>query len=160
MHKKLETLMGKLGRFIFNHPFMVVVGVLLLLAAPISHVPQIKMDTSTEGFMHPEDPVLIEYNQFRAQFGRDERIVLAIKSDNVFTLDFLKKLRLLHEEIEEKVPFLNDITSLYNVRNTRGDGDKLITDDLLEPFPSSEKEVANIKKQAMASHFYKKLDFK
>ena len=157
MHKKLETLMGRFGRFLFNNPFKVIVGVLLLLAIPISHVPQIKMDTSTEGFMHPKDPVLIEYNKFRAQFGRDERIVLAIKSDNVFSLDFLKKLRSLHEEIEEKVPYLDDVTSLYNVRNTRGEGDKLITDDLLEPFPKTKEDVANIKKQAMASHFYKDL---
>ena len=157
MHKKLETLMGRFGRFIFNNPFKVIVGVLLLLAIPISHVAQIKMDTSTEGFMHPEDPVLIEYNKFRAQFGRDERIVLAIKSDDVFSLDFLKKLRTLHEEIEEKVPYLDDVTSLYNVRNTRGEGDKLITDDLLEPFPETKEDVAKIKKQAMASHFYKDL---
>jgi len=107
--------------------------------------------------MHPEDPVLIEYNKFRAQFGRDERIVLAIKSDKIFTIDFLKKLQTLHEEIEEKVPYLDDVTSLYNVRNTRGEGDKLITDDLLEPFPTTQADVERIKKQAMASHFYKDL---
>jgi len=149
--------MGRFGEFISQNPFKVILVVLLLLAAPIAHVPQIKMDTSTEGFMHPEDPVLIAYNKFRAQFGRDERIVLAIKSDNIFTIDFLKTLRDLHEEVEEKVPYLDDVTSLYNVRNTRGEGDKLITDDLLEPMPSTQKEADAIKKQAMASHFYKDL---
>ena len=157
MHKKLENFMGRVGHTIANNPFKVILMVLALLAIPISHVPQIKMDTSTEGFMHPEDPVLLEYNKFREQFGRDERIVLAIKSDHIFTLDFLKKLRALHEEIEEKVPYLDDVTSLYNVRNTRGKGDTLITDDLLEPFPSTQAEVDAIKKRAMASHFYKDL---
>ena len=157
MHAKLETLMGKLGSFISDNPFKVILVVLALLAAPLSHVPQIKMDTSTEGFMHPEDPVLVTYNKFRAQFGRDERIVLAIKSDDIFTVDFLTTLRDLHEELEEKVPYLDDITSLYNVRNTRGEGDKLITDDLLEPMPTTQAQADVIKKQAMASHFYKDL---
>jgi len=157
MHKKLEILMGRFGDYLAHNPFKVIAIVLLLLAIPISHVPQIKMDTSTEGFMHPEDPVLLEYNEFRAQFGRDERVVLAIKSDKIFTLEFLKKLKNLHEEIEQKVPFLDDVTSLYNVRNTRGEGDKLITDDLLEPFPSTQADIVRIKKQAMASHFYKNL---
>jgi predicted RND superfamily exporter protein len=157
MHAKLETLMGKFGAFIHDNPFKVILLVLALLAAPLSHVPQIKMDTSTEGFMHPEDPVLITYNEFRAQFGRDERVAIAIKSDDIFSIDFLTKLRAMHEEIEEKVPFVDDVTSLYNVRNTRGDGDKLITDDLLEPFPTTQEEVNKIKKQAMASHFYKNL---
>jgi predicted RND superfamily exporter protein len=115
------------------------------------------MDTSTEGFMHPEDPVLVTYNKFRAQFGRDERIVLAIKSDDIFSVEFLNTLKNLHEELEEKVPYLDDVTSLYNARNTRGEGDKLITDDLLDPMPTTQAQADVIKKQAMASHFYKDL---
>ena len=157
MHAKLETHMGKFGAFIHDNPLKVILVVLALLLAPLSHIPQIKMDTSTEGFMHPDDPVLLTYNEFRAQFGRDERVVLAIKSDEIFTVDFLTTLRDLHEELEEKVPYLDDITSLYNVRNTRGEGDKLITDDLLEPMPTTQAQVDIIKKQAMASHFYKDL---
>ncbi len=149
--------MGRFGSFIYDNPFKVLIILVTLLAFPISHVPQIKMDTSTEGFMHPDDPVLLTYNKFREQFGRDERIVLAIESDNLFSIDFFKKLRELHKEIESKVPYLDDVTSLYNVRNTRGDGDKLITDDLLEPFPKTKKELEVIKKRVMQSHFYKDL---
>ncbi|SHO80332.1 Predicted exporter of the RND superfamily [hydrothermal vent metagenome] len=131
--------------------------IILLLAFPISHLPQIKMDTSTEGFMHENDPVLLKYNAFRAEFGRDERIAIALKSDNIFTVEFLNNLKALHEEIEKKVPYLEDVTSLYNVRNTRGDGDLLITDDLLEPMPTTQAQVDDIKKRALESHFYKDL---
>ena len=157
MHNKLETLMGKAGGFIHDNPIKVILVVLLLLAFPISHLPQIKMDTSTEGFMHDNDPVLLQYNAFRAEFGRDERIAVAIKSDKIFTLEFLNTLKALHEEIESKVPYVDDVTSLYNVRNTRGDGDLLITDDLLEPMPTTQADVESIKERALASHFYKDL---
>ena len=157
MHNKLESFMGRVGNIIFNNPIKVIMAIVILLAIPISHLPQIKMDTSTEGFMHDSDPILIEYNKFRAQFGRDEKVVIGIKSDNIFTLKFLNSLKSMHEELENKVPFLNDITSLYNVRNTRGDGDKLITDDLLEPFPTTKEQVADIKQRALESHFYKDL---
>jgi hypothetical protein len=157
MHSKLENLMGRVGAIIFDNPIKIIVAIMILLAIPIFHLPQIKMDTSTEGFMHDDDPILIEYNKFRAQFGRDERVVIGIKSDNIFSLKFFNTLKSMHEELESKVPFLNDITSLYNVRNTRGDGDKLITDDLLEPFPTTKEDVVNIKKEAMKSHFYKDL---
>ena len=157
MHTKLEKMMGRLGGFIYDNPFKVIVVVLALLAFPLSHVPQIKMDTSTEGFMHDDDPVLLEYNAFRAQFGRDERVMVALKSDNIFTLKFLNTLKELHEELESNVPFLDDITSLYNVRNTRGEGDQLITDDLLEVFPKTQADVDVIKEQVMQSHFYKDL---
>ena len=149
--------MGRFGSFIHDNPFKVLLLLVVLLAFPISHLPQIKMDTSTEGFMHENDPVLLTYNKFRDQFGRDERIVLAIEDENIFSIDFFTKLKDLHREIEAKVPYIEDVTSLYNVRNTRGDGDKLITDDLLEPFPTTSEEITFIKKQAMASHFYKDL---
>ncbi len=157
MHEKLENLMGRFGSFIHDNPFKVILVLAILLAFPISHIPQIKMDTSTEGFMHPDDPVLLTYNKFREQFGRDERIVLAIEDDNIFSIEFLKKLRNLHKDIEKDVPYINDVTSLYNVRNTRGDGDKLITDDLLEPFPTTKEQIESIKKRALSSHFYKDL---
>jgi len=157
MHKNLENLMGRLGSFIHDNPFKVLLVLLLLLAFPISHVPKIKMDTSTEGFMHEDDPVLLTYNKFRDQFGRDERIVLAIEDKHIFSLDFLEKLKNLHKEIESNVPYVDEVTSLYNVRNTRGDGDKLITDDLLEPFPSTKEQVESIKQRALSSHFYKDL---
>ncbi len=154
---KLESLMARVGVFIHDNPIKVIVMVLALLAFPISQLPKIKMDTSTEGFMHEKDPVLITYNEFREQFGRDERIAVAIKSDKIFTLEFVKTLRELHEEIEKNVPYLDDVTSLYNVRNTRGVGDQLITDDLMEPFPTTQEEVDDIKQRALSSHFYKDL---
>ncbi len=157
MYHKLEHFMGRMGVWIANNPLKVILATLILVAIPIVHLPQIKFDTSTEGFMHPNDPVLLEYNKFREQFGRDERIAVAIKSDKIFTLDFLKKLRSIHEDLEAHVPYLDEVTSLYNVRNTRARGDELITDDLLEPFPQTQAEVESIKKRALASHFYKDL---
>ena len=149
--------MARFGGFIHDNPLKVLLVIFALLSAPLSHIPDIKMDTSTEGFMHDDDPVLLTYNKFRAQFGRDERIVLAIEDEHIFSLPFMQTLKALHEELEAKVPYLDDITSLYNVRNTKGEGDKLLTDDLLEPMPSTEAEVTAIKVEALASHFYKDL---
>jgi len=157
MHQKLENYIGRLGAYIHDNPFKILLLLAALLAFPISHIPQIKMDTSTEGFMHEDDPVLLTYNNFREQFGRDERIILAIKNDNIFSIDFLTQLKNLHLELEAEVPYLEDVTSLYNVRNTRGEGDRLITDDLLEAFPTTQAQVSKIKEEAMASHFYRNL---
>ena len=157
MHQKLENRFGKFGAFIGNHPFIVILFALLVIAFPISQVPKITMDTSTEGFMHEDDPMLINYNKFKEQFGRDERIMIAIESDKIFTLPFLTKLKKLHTELEDTLPYLDEVTSLVNVRNTRGEKDQLIVEDLLEHFPKDQKEVDKIKDIAMKSEFYKNL---
>ncbi len=149
--------MGRMGAYIANNPLKVIVGIVLLLVFPIFHVPQIKMDASTEGFLNENDPVLLEYHAFREQFGRDERIIIGLKSDTIFTLDFLKMLRNLHEDLESNLPYLSEINSLYNARYTRGEGDKLLTENLLAHFPQTQQQVEVIKKRAMESHFYKDL---
>jgi len=115
------------------------------------------MDTSTEGYMHQDDPVLTNYNKFKKQFGHDERIILAIDNDNIFSIEFLRKLKKIHKELESKVPYIEDIISLYNVRNTRGEGDKLFTNDLLKEFPKTEEDALKIKEYAMNSEFYRDL---
>ena len=157
MHKKLEKLFGKFGGFISNHPIIVILFSLLVIAFPLSQAPKITMDTSTEGFMHESDPMLINYNAFRDQFGRDERIMIALKSDNIFTLPFLTKLQKLHRELEDNLPYLDEVTSLVNVRNVRGEKDQLIVEDLLENFPKTQEDVEKIKKIVMDSEFYKNL---
>ncbi len=157
MHKKLEKLFGKFGSFVTKHPIIVILFSLLVIAFPLTQVPKITMDTSTEGFMHESDPMLINYNAFRDQFGRDERIMIALKSDQIFTLPFLSKLQKLHVELENSLPYLDEVTSLVNVRNVRGEKDQLIVEDLLENFPKTEKDVAKIKKIVMDSEFYKNL---
>lgn len=157
MHHKLEQILGKFGEFIGKHPFIVILFSLLVIAFPISNVPKITMDTSTEGFLHKEDPMLIKYEKFKEQFGRDERILIAIENDHIFSVPFLTKLKQLHKELEENVPYLDEVTSLVNVRNTRGEKDQLIVEDLLENFPQTQADADKVKKIAMDNTFYKDL---
>lgn len=155
MHQKLEKYFGKFGEFIGAHPFLVLLFSLFVIAFPISNVPKITMDTSTEGFLHDEDPMLIKYNEFKDQFGRDERIVIAIENEKIFSIPFLTKLKALHKDLEDQLPYLDEVTSLVNVRNTRGEGDQLIVEDLLENFPKTQAEADKIKEIALSNKFYR-----
>ena len=157
MHQTLENFLGKVAGYIHDHAKSVLLLLFLLLAFPLSQAIHIQMDTSTEGFMHPDDPALINYEAFKKQFGRDERIIIAIESDDIYSLAFLEQLKTLHQTIEEKVPYINKVWSLYNVRHTKGANDVLYTDSLLTPMPKDSKAVAEVKQQAMHSKYYKDL---
>jgi predicted RND superfamily exporter protein len=123
----------------------------------VSQIPKLEIDTSTEGFLHDDDPTLLAYNAFRDQFGRDEVIIVAIKPPNIFTPSFLEKLKSLHEEFEENVPYIDDITSLVNARNTRGEKDELIVEDLLENWPQNEEHMAALKTRVLSNPMYTNL---
>ncbi len=127
---------------------------IVLAVASISRLPHLSIDMSDEGFLHPEDPILKDYTDFRDQFGRDDLIVLTIKSDQVFSQPFLQKLKKLHTTLEDKVPHLNNITSMVNARNTRGVADGIIVEDLLEKWPADNEALTQLKKRVLTNPLY------
>lgn len=154
---RIELSLEKMGEKISLHPKKIILFILILSLIIISNLPQISIDTSTEGFLHKQDPALIRYEAFKKQFGHDEMIMVVVKTKDIFDFDALNRLKELHNELENTMPHLNDITSLINARNTRGEGDRLIVEDLFENWPKDEVELAKIKKIAVESEMYKNL---
>lgn len=154
---KTEAKLEKLGRVIAIHPKKIILIVLALSLIFISNLPKITIDTSTEGFLHKTDPALVRYEEFKKQFGYDEVILLAVRTKDIFDAEFLMKLKKLHNEIKNTTPHLNDITSLINARNTRGEGNQLIVEDLFENWPTNAEELEKIKNIANSSTLYKNL---
>ena len=152
-----ESRLEKMGKTITKHPKKIILLILLLSIAIISNLPKITIDTSTEGFLHANDPALIRYEKFKEQFGQDEKILVVVQAKNIFDLETLKKLQTLHTKLENGVPHLNDITSLINARNTRGESDRLIVEDLFENFPQNSEELEALKKIALNNAMYKNL---
>jgi len=90
--RKIEQQFASLTLKIIKHRFSVLIGVLLITIALASQITRLTIDTSNEGFLHPNDPILMAYNDFRDQFGRDDMLVLSVRGDNVFSLPFLPLL--------------------------------------------------------------------
>jgi len=154
---KTESSFEKVGEIISLHPKKIILFILALSLVFIANLPKITIDTSTEGFLHHNDPALIRYEAFKKQFGQDEMIMVVVKTEDLFNFASLNMLKALHNELENTMPHLNDINSLINARNTRGEGDRLIVEDLFEHWPADEKELASIKKIAVESEMYDNL---
>ncbi|UCG05728.1 MAG: MMPL family transporter [Desulfobacterales bacterium] len=154
---RIEKWFERYAHAIYRNRIKTMIIMLLFTALFVSQTPKITMDTSTEGFLHDNDPALMAYNSFRDQFGRDEVIIIALKPPNIFDQQFLTKLQTLHEDLEENVPYIDDITSMINARNTRGEADELIVEDLLENWPENETEMTAIKNRVMSNPMYENL---
>lgn len=159
IRQKLEHGLGALADKIYRNPMKTLLLIALFFAAMASGVRNITIDTSTEGFLHDDDPILLTYDKFREQFGRDEMVLLTIVADNIFSEPFMSKLKSLHNEIKRDVPYLNDINSLINARNTTGSEGELRVDDLLadDVWPQSEAQWQEIRVVAMSNPIYRNL---
>jgi uncharacterized protein len=157
IRNKIESAFEAFAYYLFDNKYKVSVIMLIFFALFASQLPKLTIDTSTEGFLHANDPILLDYESFRDQFGRDEMAIVTLEPEKVFDLKFLKQLKALHKDLKENLPYLDDITSLINARNTYGDKDELIVEDLLETWPEDEKALAEIEKRARENPMYKNL---
>ena len=142
------------GRFVVRQRRLVLMLATLATVALGSLIPELRFDNSTESFLHPDDPARTAYEEFRAQFDRDDRIVVGLLVDEVFTFESLEAIRLLHREIEAAVPHLEQVDSLVDARATYGRGDELVVEDLLETWPDSQAALASLRERALANPLY------
>ncbi len=154
IHGRIESTFEAWGHFVVRWRRSVTVLMLMLSAIGISQVPNLRADNSTESFLREDDPARMDYDAFRDRFGQDEQMVIAVVPPKVFALAFLARLREFHEAIEAELPYLEEETSLWNVRNTRGEGDELIVEDLMEDWPETLADLARLKARVMETPLY------
>ena len=155
----IENWFKKLTLTFYSYPkitIFLMLAVSFLLAAQI---PKMKLDLSAEGLLHEQDTSLIEYNQFRDQFGREGMIIIPIESQNIFDLHFLNKLKLFQDDIINNVPYIEDVTSLINARNTYGENDTLLVEDIFDNWTKNLTELNSIKESALSNELYNKILF-
>jgi len=150
-----ERAFGKIARWAYENKWLAVILVLTVFLSLVSQIPRLQLDTSNEAFFRPDDKVLVDYNEFRNQFGKDEFIVIGIQSPDIFGMEFLGKLKDLHRELEKGVPYLDEVTSLINIRNTRGEADELIVEDFLETWPQNQTDLDTLTARAQKNSLYK-----
>ncbi len=156
MRERIEQALGRWGRFVYRRAWWVLTAILLATAAFATNLQHFYLDASNEGFFHADDPIRVRYDAFREAYGRETLIVIALKPEaGVFDAGFLATLRALHEQLEEEVPYLSEVTSLVNARDTRGLEDRLEVGDFLEDWPETPEALADVEARARANRLYR-----
>jgi predicted RND superfamily exporter protein len=154
---RIDAGFARWGEFVCRHPRLAIASVAVLTGLLVSGLRMPHMEVSLESLLDRDDPVRLAYDDFRREFGSDEHVLLITRSDDLFSLDFLMRLRNLHRDIEASVPHVDSVESLINARVTRGDGNELIVEDLLEHWPETQADLDRIRQYALANPLYQNL---
>lgn len=112
--KKLEKGYKRLGFWVIRCRLIILLLTVVLAGAAATQLPRLSIATSVETLFAQDDKLLTDYQWFRGQFGRDENIVLLVSSGNIFSPEFLSRLKWLHADLENSVPLLKEVRSLAN----------------------------------------------
>ncbi|GHV06048.1 membrane protein [Campylobacterota bacterium] len=154
LRSRVSAFLVSLARFSADRPLTTIALSLLLCAACVWKIDALTIDTTTEGLLFENDPSLVIYNDFLDRYGRDERIIVALKADDIFVSRAIEKIARIQTAIEEQVPYLTKVDSIVSARDTRGEGDSLIVGELFDRYPTNADEWQAIKARAMRNPFY------
>lgn len=129
---------SKIIHLILNYPKILISICLVLFLISLSGTRKIGKNYDQKSWFHPTDPVLKNFDNFKAKYGSESSIIILLDfKKNIFTENNLKKLYDITEEIWT-VPKVQRVTSLVNAPYSSG------TDDSIEshPFIQGAEEIA------------------
>jgi predicted RND superfamily exporter protein len=157
LRQRIELGFEAWGRWVYRRPKRTIALLVLFVAGMATQLTGVVFDSSLESFLHEDDPLRLRYEDFRREFGRDDLVLVSVEAPDIFSFETLERLRTLHRELAAEVPYLYEVTSLLNARETRGEADELIVGELLEDWPETEAALAEVKERAAANRLYRNL---
>ncbi len=154
MRDRVEAGFSDFGRVASRRAWVFVFFSLVMVLAFVSQFPTLRVDVSDTGFLHEEDPIRVAYDRYSRLFGGDTTMLLAVEPDEVFEVDFIERLRGLHEELEG-LEQIESVTSLINARNTYGREDELVVEDLIEAEPGDPIDLALLRERIRGNPLYR-----
>jgi predicted RND superfamily exporter protein len=134
-------------------------AVIVLIAALFSYIstnlPTLQKDGRVEAFMHANDPALDTYYAMRREFGQDNRVVVAVTSDEVFTTTFLAKFSQMHRELADTVPYVSEIFSPYNIPFIEHENGGVYLEELVRNLLARGRDPMELRTRIMTTPLYK-----
>jgi predicted RND superfamily exporter protein len=156
---EFKTKAGKsLGRFgitiiRFRNLFLalIVLGVGLLSY----NIPTLSIATSLESSFKGHNQAIQEYQEFRDMFGRDDKIVILINSEDIFSKHFLFRLKEFHEDLENTLPMVSEVDSLINAKYIEGHEGTLQVNNFMDELPQTVEQAESLRQRALEYPLYR-----
>jgi uncharacterized protein len=122
-----------------------------LLAA--TGLPELKVDTGMDSLIPSSDPGRLIYQQVVGEFGSDNKTIIYIKDDDLWTPEKLSILEQLHRDIEH-IENVASVDSLFNLHTIHGKDGKIESLPVLSEAPTTIEEALAAKRRALDNPLY------
>ena len=153
---RVESGFEALGLMMGRHPWLWLLGCVLVVGALSSQLGRLEKDTSIEGFLEKGSTEIQRYDAFKETFGRDEIFIITLEVETPFTQAFATQFHALHRQLEDEVPYVDKVESLANARYTYGEDDTLYIEPLLpEVLPEDPVALEQLKRYTLQNENYR-----
>jgi len=141
--------MVRLILLIRNNPW-VAAGIALVIAALFGmHLPSVRVDSSTDGFMIEGDPAREKYKSSVKDFGSDNATFIYVKDPNLFDREKLRKVADVFYNLQE-IEGVDRVEGIFNATNFKGVNGTLRTNPFFdEMLTENQKQIDQAKADAL-----------
>ncbi len=116
----------------------------------------LKINSDITSYLKPDDPAMKLFNRIGREYGGNLMVLVAVKTDDVFTYPVLKLLKELDEKYRE-IKGVNSVTSLINMVDIKDTGYGIEVSNLInkEDIPNNKEELKRLKDYVMSKELYR-----
>jgi predicted RND superfamily exporter protein len=152
---KAEKSLGLFGIQVIRFRNLILLCIILGVGVLSYNIPKLSIATSLESSFKGHNQAIQNYQAFRDLFGRDDKIVILINSEDIFSPHFLSRLKEFHKDLEDTLPMVSEVDSLINAKYIEGKDGTLQVNDFFENLPRTKEESEALRKKALSYPLYK-----
>ncbi len=155
--ERTQKVLQQVGLKIIRFRFVVLFFTIACTGLLCLNLSKLNIATTLESSFKRHNKTIEDYQEFRDMFGRDDKIILLIKSEDIFSPHFLSRLKQFHQDLENTLPLLSEVRSIINARYIEGKNGELHVRQLIEKIPETSEEVQLLKEAVTSYPLYKNL---
>ena len=136
-----------------NHRVAVTLFLVATTLLAATGLPKLEVDTGLDSLISASDPSRLIYQQVMGEFGSDNKTIIYIKDDDLWTPEKLLILEGLHRKVE-RIKNVTRVDSLFNLHTIHGKDGKIESMPVLSEAPATVEEALAAKKRALANPLF------
>ena len=148
--------MQNFPKIIIKLRVLIVIIVIVITLGLGYGIKYLKINSDITSYLKPDDPAMVLFNRVGKEYGGNLMVLVAIKTDNVFTypvLNFIKQL----DERYTQIKGISSITSIINMVDIKDTGNGIEVSKLIdkENIPKDNASLNRLKNYVMSKEIYR-----
>jgi len=136
-----------------RHRTGVIAVLFLITVLAAAGMYRLRMDTGLDSLIPASDPARLVYQQVMGEFGTDNKTIIYIRDNELWTPEKLAVLEQLHNDLEG-IEYVSRVDSLFSLHTIEGREGKVTSKPLLSEAPQTLEQALRAKASALANPLY------
>ena len=140
----------RLLMFGLNRQLATITGLLIITVLTAAGLHRLTIDTGLDSLIPANDPTRLVYERISSEFGTDNRTIIYVRDNNLWTAKKLQTLEKLHHQLTG-LEYVSRVDDLFTLHTIRGKDGKVDSRPLLAEAPEDDVTAKRIRDDALSN---------